>query len=104
MFQRHGSTGYSSRGSVAGVDAFRVFNCWQRRGREGGLVPGCGRVCRCQGHRLGKSANHSLESLELVLHPIATFSALDKDVAVCPVEVHDELFQVAMVQSDRCLA
>ena len=40
MEQRHGSTGYSRRGSVAGVDAFRVINCWQRRGREGGLVPG----------------------------------------------------------------
>ena len=37
----HGSTDYSRRESVAGVDAFRVFCCWQRRGREGGLVPGC---------------------------------------------------------------
>ena len=40
MEQRHGSTDYSRRGSVAGVDAFRVINCWQRRGREGGLVLG----------------------------------------------------------------
>ena len=50
-YQSHGYTGYSKRGSVAGVNAFRVFNCWQRRWREGGvLVPGCGHVCRCQGH------------------------------------------------------
>ena len=63
-----------------------------RRGREGGLVPGCGRVCGCQGHRLGKSANHSLEALELILHPTAAFSALDENVAVCPVQVHDELW------------
>ena len=46
MEQRHGSTGYSRWGNVAGVDAFRVFNCWQRRGREGSfLVLGCGRFC-----------------------------------------------------------
>ena len=100
----HGSTDYSRRESVAGVDVFRVFCCWQRRGREGGLVPGCGRVCRCQGHRLGKSANHSLEALELVLHPTSAFLALDENVAVCPVQVHDELFQVATVQPGRCLA
>ena len=48
MQQRHGSTGYSKRGSVAGVDAFRVFYCRQRRRREGGLVPGCSRFCRCE--------------------------------------------------------
>ena len=34
MEQRHGSTGYSRRGSVAGVDPFRVVNSWQRRGRR----------------------------------------------------------------------
>ena len=38
MQQRHGSTGYSRRGSVDGVDAFRVFYCWQRRRRDGGLI------------------------------------------------------------------
>ena len=48
MQQRHGLTGYSRRGGVAGVDAFRVFYCWQRRRREGGLVPGCSRFCRCE--------------------------------------------------------
>ena len=64
----------------------------ERRRREGGLVPGCGRVCGCHGHRLGKSANHSLEALELVLHPTAVFSALDENVAVCPVQVHGELW------------
>ena len=40
MEQRHGSTGYSRQGSVAGFDALPVINCWQRWGREGGLVPG----------------------------------------------------------------
>ena len=73
-------------------------------GMDGGLVPGCGRVCRCEWHRLGKNANHSLEALELVLYPTAAFSALDENVAVCPVQVHDELFQVAVVQPDRRLA
>ena len=48
MDQCHGPTGYSRRGSVAGVDAFRVFCCRQRRRRDRGLVPGCGRVCRCE--------------------------------------------------------
>ena len=46
--QCHSPTGYSRRGSVAGVDAFRVFCYWQQRGRHRGLVPGCGRVCRCE--------------------------------------------------------
>ena len=46
--QRHGLTGYSRRGSVAGVDAFLVFCCRQRRRREGNLVPGCNRFCRCE--------------------------------------------------------
>ena len=36
MQQRHGLTGYSRREGAAGVDAFRVFYCWQRRKREGG--------------------------------------------------------------------
>ena len=46
MDQCHGPTDYSRRGSVAGVDAFRVFCCRQRKRRDIGLVPGCGRVCR----------------------------------------------------------
>ena len=37
IYQCHGSTGYSRRGSVARVDAFRAFCCWQRRRRDGGL-------------------------------------------------------------------
>ena len=37
MELRHGSTGYSRRGRVPGVDAFRVFCCRQRR-REGGRL------------------------------------------------------------------
>ena len=48
--------------------------------------------------------NHSLEALELILHPTAAFLALDENVAICPVQVHDELFQVAVVQPDRRLA
>ena len=86
MEQRHGSSGCSIRGSVAGAE-----------GEGGSLVPGCGRVCGCQGHRLGKSANNSLEALELVLHPTAAFSALDENVAVCPVQVHDELWCILTV-------
>ena len=35
------------------------------------------------------SANHSLETLELLWHPTAVFSSLDENVAVCPVQVHD---------------
>ena len=31
MQQRHGLTGYSRRGSVAGVGVFGVFCCWQWR-------------------------------------------------------------------------
>ena len=47
--QRHGFTGYSRRENVAGVDAFRVLYCWQlRRSRDGGLVPGCSSVSRCE--------------------------------------------------------
>ena len=34
-------------------------------------------------------ANHSLETLELILHPTAVFSSLDENVAICPVQVHD---------------
>ena len=37
MEQRHGSTGYSRRRSVARDDAFRVFYCRQRR-KEGGRL------------------------------------------------------------------
>ena len=54
--------------------------------------------------RLGKNANHRLEALELVLQPTVTFTALDENVSVCPVQVHDELFHVAVAQSNRCLA
>ena len=41
-----------------------------------------------------------MESLELVLHPTAEFCALDEDVAASLVHVHNELFQVAMMQPD----
>ena len=37
IYQRHGSTDCSRRGSVTGVDAFRVFYYWQRR-KEGGRL------------------------------------------------------------------
>ena len=37
IYQRHGSTDCSRRGSVAVVDAFRVFYYWQRR-KEGGRL------------------------------------------------------------------
>jgi len=51
-------------------------------------------------------ANHSLETLELILHPTAVFSSLDENVArfVQYRCMTDELFQVTVVQPDHRLA